>query len=439
MHFSTAPLAGLVAAVLSLVLSVSVHAATAPSPVRGVNIGGWLVVEKWLGGDIWDIEGCDDAVDEWTLAAALGDGAPSAFAAHWEAFFNQSIVSKMALAGVNALRIPVGYWSVTNVSDSTPYVFGGIDYLDTAIEWARDEGMVVWIDLHGAPGSQNGYDNSGHEGAIEWQSDSSNLQSTIDVLVSLAEKYSSSEYSDVVYALELVNEPAYWSPNNINVTRQFYADAYYALSSYTSDLQIVLHDSFQDLSDWADFPSDIGNPSYGSVALDTHYYQVYNSDELTYNGAKHIVTTCEYSSTMAASNDIMPTYAGEFSAAMNVCILANGTSVAGTSCDEEGCQCTSDSTSEWSSVLVNLVRGYVEAQLDVFENAGSGYFFWAHIGPGAWSFLNGLDEGWIPYPLTDRAYPGQCKNYLNSTIETSKLRRDVSSSVRRTPRGLLGL
>lgn len=29
-------------------------------------------------------------------------------------------------------------------------------YLDKAIGWARKNEMKVWVDLHGAPGSQNG-------------------------------------------------------------------------------------------------------------------------------------------------------------------------------------------------------------------------------------------------------------------------------------------
>ena len=33
---------------------------------------------------------------------------------------------------------------------------GAEAHLDKAIGWARKNGMKVWVDLHGAPGSQNG-------------------------------------------------------------------------------------------------------------------------------------------------------------------------------------------------------------------------------------------------------------------------------------------
>ena len=54
------------------------------------------------------------------------------------------------------LRIPVGYWAFGNFAEGTPYVKGAEAHLDNAIGWARKNGMKVWVDLHGAPGSQNG-------------------------------------------------------------------------------------------------------------------------------------------------------------------------------------------------------------------------------------------------------------------------------------------
>lgn len=60
-------------------------------------------------------------------------------------------------------RIPLGYWSVpltsadTNGSTSTaPYVTGAWPYLLKALNWAKDHNIYVILDIHGAPGSQNG-------------------------------------------------------------------------------------------------------------------------------------------------------------------------------------------------------------------------------------------------------------------------------------------
>lgn len=51
--------------------------------------------------------------------------------------------------------------------------------------------LRVWIDLHGAPGSQNGFDNSGRKGDIEWQNDYNNIQRTLNVLSTITSRYGS--------------------------------------------------------------------------------------------------------------------------------------------------------------------------------------------------------------------------------------------------------
>ena len=79
---------------------------------------------------------------------------------HWSSFFSRDDFEDMVAAGLNTVRIPLGYWAV-DVNDYEPYVSGQYPYLIRAVNWASELGMKVLIDLHGAPGSQNGQDNSG--------------------------------------------------------------------------------------------------------------------------------------------------------------------------------------------------------------------------------------------------------------------------------------
>jgi glucan 1,3-beta-glucosidase len=53
------------------------------------------------------------------------------------------------------VRIPIGYWAY-DVSPGEPYIQGQHNYLLKAIDWAEANNLKVIIDLHGAPGSQNG-------------------------------------------------------------------------------------------------------------------------------------------------------------------------------------------------------------------------------------------------------------------------------------------
>jgi glucan 1,3-beta-glucosidase len=83
------------------------------------------------------------------------------------ALFSSSISANAPEAGLNHIRIPIGFWAY-DVSGGEPYVQGAAEYLDRAIGWARKYNVKVILDLHGAPGSQNGYDNSGVRGVANW-------------------------------------------------------------------------------------------------------------------------------------------------------------------------------------------------------------------------------------------------------------------------------
>jgi glucan 1,3-beta-glucosidase len=116
--------------------------------VRGVNLGGWFVLEPWITPSLFE-KGGDGAVDEWTLSQALGsDAAQSLLSQHWNSFITADDFHQMAAAGLNHVRIPVGYWAVVP-QPGDPYVQGQLDVLDQAINWARDACLKVIVDLHG--------------------------------------------------------------------------------------------------------------------------------------------------------------------------------------------------------------------------------------------------------------------------------------------------
>jgi glucan 1,3-beta-glucosidase len=116
--------------------------------VRGVNIGGWLVLEPWITPSIFDNVG-DAAVDEWSLCATLGaDQCRSVLTDHWNTFITQEDFNQIAAAGMNHVRIPIGYWALQHL-EGDPYVDGQLEYLDSAVGWARAAGLKVMVDLHG--------------------------------------------------------------------------------------------------------------------------------------------------------------------------------------------------------------------------------------------------------------------------------------------------
>lgn len=67
--------------------------------LRGVNIGGWLVLEKWMNGDVFSGAGAG-AADQWTFDST--DGAAQALDRHWSSWFTEADVQSLKSYGINA-------------------------------------------------------------------------------------------------------------------------------------------------------------------------------------------------------------------------------------------------------------------------------------------------------------------------------------------------
>jgi aryl-phospho-beta-D-glucosidase BglC (GH1 family) len=123
------------------------------------------------------------------------------------------------------------------------------------------------IDLHGAPLSQNGFDNSGHRtDSPQWQQGDSVAQ-TLAVLKTISMKYAASEYQDVVSSIELLNEPL-GSKLNYDGIKDFYKKGYEQVRQ-TSDTPVIFHDAFNAPSSWNGFLSTSDNGAYNGKSSQT--------------------------------------------------------------------------------------------------------------------------------------------------------------------------
>jgi aryl-phospho-beta-D-glucosidase BglC (GH1 family) len=131
--------------------------------IRGVNLGGWLASEPWMLGDgewITNMGCTKDQDSEFDCVSALGQSqADQAFNAHYARWITVDDIQAIHNAGLNTIRIPIGYWSYRNVVDSSEHFPNmNLSYLDNIIQKAADLGMFVVMDLHGAPGAQKTLD-----------------------------------------------------------------------------------------------------------------------------------------------------------------------------------------------------------------------------------------------------------------------------------------
>lgn len=103
--------------------------------IRGVDIGGWLVLEPWITPSIFqqfvNKSANATAVDQFTFCEILGvEEATSQLTEHWNTWFTEEDVALLSKFGLNTLRIPVGYWIF---GDFPPFI-GSIDQLDRGIQ-----------------------------------------------------------------------------------------------------------------------------------------------------------------------------------------------------------------------------------------------------------------------------------------------------------------
>lgn len=313
------------------------------------------------------------------------------------------------------MRIPIGYWAYNNTG--TPYLQGADAYLEQALGWARSNGLKVLIDLHGTPGSQNGFDNSGHAGTVAWQT-GDNMALTTEVLVQIATKYGTTAWADVVYGIELANEPISWDANKLSVTQAWTVTTYAAIKAVATNknLQIIMHDGFMGASNWAGVNTELNaNSAMASskFTLDLHLYQNQVASDSLLTQAQHIQKACNWSTTELSPSNAqnMPIIVGEFSAATNICANPDGSTTAGLTCTVSGCQCASNvPVNQWNQPLVQATRMFVEAQLETFETYGSGWFMWSYKAPGGWGLDNAVQYGMIGVPVTERKYPNICSS-----------------------------
>ncbi len=232
-----------------------------PGKMRGVNLGGWLVLEKWIKPSLY---AGVEAEDEFTLCEKLGKSkATDWLKQHRETWITADDFRWLAAHGLNSVRLPVGY----GILEENPPFITGRETLEWAFRAARDNGLGVLLDLHGVPGSQNGWDHSGRKGALGWHTSKENIEHSLRIVEGLAEFCKS---WDNLLGIELVNEPHWDVP--MDVLRSFYQEGYQRVRKHLSSERsaVVVHDGFRP-GEWAGFmqPPDLSqrDSRYASLPM----------------------------------------------------------------------------------------------------------------------------------------------------------------------------
>jgi len=411
--------------------------------IRGVNLGGWLLLEPWITPVFFEEvsvgENLDKIVDEWTYAEYLDiDTYLERMINHWSSFVTREDLEKLAEAGISHVRVPVGYW-YWDVDEGEPYPEPNMDekdetsplfYLKRALVWMDELGLKASIDLHSGPGSQNGYDNSGKRGDVHWVDESyPENRYNIDRTVRIIDKISQTMREwvdtgiitiDTLYGIGLLNEPhicGYESGNKYKdvCLKDFYPKGYDVVRNYFTAEETNVVMDIASLG-FGEYVGLFDEPAYSGVVLDAHSYQCFGGTnhwaEEDDGWAKHMVESCRLGTDIASSP--LPVFTGEFSLAVTDCqeYLQGGfvTPYDPPDSSDKTCGYYNGDLASYDEGHLQFLREYFLAQLDSFEagQSGVGWFMWTmkvefSAGP-EWDFLYLWENGIIPKDLCSREH-----------------------------------
>ncbi|KAI3942663.1 hypothetical protein MKW92_036026 [Papaver armeniacum] len=214
----------------------------------------------------------DNMLGEYQLSNGHGPkNATKVLTEHRNSYVTREDFQFLSQHGINTVRIPVGWWITKDPNPPAPYVGGSLAALDNAFKWAQDFGIKCIVDLHAAPGSQNGKDHSSsRDDFIEWTK-SDNIQQSLDAIKFLASKYGS---HPSLLGIDLLSEPH--SPEvPFDTLQKYYNDGYDIVRKHSATAYVVLCQLIS--NDGADpDPTVLYNANTGNgksnVVVDLHYY-----------------------------------------------------------------------------------------------------------------------------------------------------------------------
>nr|XP_019009605.1 exo-beta-1,3-glucanase [Kwoniella pini CBS 10737]OCF48386.1 exo-beta-1,3-glucanase [Kwoniella pini CBS 10737] len=385
---------------------------------RGVNLGGWLVTEPFIVPSLYEQyqTSTPQAIDEYTLSQAMGNNLSEKMEEHYKTFITEEDFAAISSAGLNYVRIALGYWAIETIENEPFLPKVSWTYFVKAIGWSRKYGIRIFIDFHALPGSQNGWNHSGKSGSVNWLygvMGIANAQRSLETIRTITEFISQDGIKQVVPLFGLVNEVMAKTVGK-DVLEKFYYQAYQTVrgvSGYGAGNGpiLLMHEGFLGVANWTGFLNGADR-----IGMDQHPYLAFG-DINTESHAVQAKTPCTWG---GGTNDSMTnfglTLGGEWSNAINDCGLwLNGVGstpkyqIAGNDCS------IYDEWMNWSEDFKKGIMNYTMSNMDALQN----WFFWTwKIGNSTvkgyptspqWNYRLGWEQGWIP--KDPRIAGGFCK------------------------------
>ncbi len=245
-----------------------INPAGAVVQLKGVNLGSWLVMEKWM---------CPmdsgSLPDNYSIITNLDNrfGVPteqSLIRAYQTNWITTADLNNITHAGFNCVRVPVwwgDFYSITNTT-SSGWRTDAFSQLDWMVTNCAARNLYVIIDLHGVIGSQSTNQDTGQQELNAYWTNTTDQAETAWMWSQIASHYNGNA---TVAGYDLMNEP-YSAPGTAAVWAA-YNSLYNAIRVVDKNHVIIMEGTFGSWN-WSMLP----NPaSYGwtNIVYSMHEYQ----------------------------------------------------------------------------------------------------------------------------------------------------------------------
>lgn len=232
-----------------------------PVMLKGVNFGGWLMMEAYF----MHAPNTAEQLMKKEFANTLGRQALFELEKSFrDNFIQEADMRQVSDWGFNCVRLPFNYRLLPE----------GVKYLDQALAWAKKYGVYLILDLHAAPGAQNHDWHSDSLGKADLWTGKANRQRTYKIWEFVADRYKDEA---MIAGYDLLNEAVVTNPALLN---DFYRETIKAIR--LSDKKHIL---FIEGNRWAQDIDCLEDFKDNNWAYSIHFYEPI---EYTFNFVLHL-------------------------------------------------------------------------------------------------------------------------------------------------------
>lgn len=322
--------------------------------LRGVNLGGWFIMEKWMCPlDSGSLPDTYSVIQELDNRFGIAEE-QSLVRDYQQSWITSTDLDNIKNAGFNLVRVPVWwgqFYPIHNVSNAA-WRSDAFTELDWLVNAAAARGIYVIIDMHGVVGGQSTSDDTGQANQNQYWTNGNDQGNTAYMWWQIANHYKG---NPTIAGYDLINEPT-GAPNTQAVWTA-YNNLYNSVRSADPDHIIFMEGAFGSWN-WSMLP-DPSQYGWTNVVYEMHEYQYNGTAQQVEAGSDNQVSDFNNHSSWN-----VPGYIGEFND------FGTGSSV-------------------W------------QYSLDDYNNAGLSWSMWSYkathgLNPDSWGFYD--PSYWPPTP-----------------------------------------